>query len=254
MMITMVLSSVIGGQVISRTGHYKLPGLFGMTIMTIGLFLLSGMGPDTSYLTVVRNMIILGIGMGPTMPVFTLAAQNAVDIAQLGVVTSLTQFARSIGSTLGVAIFGSLLTNAFAPSFQAALPPSVVSTVPAGLLSQFENPQVLLNPQIAGALQTQIVALGPSGAQTFNDLYGAIRIGLVGALHDVFLLGAVLGALGVVAVLFLKELPLRKSFAPAMDEPTEAIAQIGHEGLPSLPPLRPEDEPIAARQTESRVA
>src|SRR5207237_2005775 len=124
---TMILSSVVAGHIISRTGRYKLSGLFGMVVMTIGMFLLSRMGTDTDYPTVVRNMIIVGLGMGPTMPVFTLAAQNAVKVSQLGVVTSLTQFARSIGSTVGVALFGSLLTNQFAPAFRAALPPQVAA-------------------------------------------------------------------------------------------------------------------------------
>src|SRR5207302_2145020 len=104
-------------------------GVSGLAVMAIGTFLLSQMGPDTDYLTVVRNMVILGVGLGPTMPVFTLAAQNAVGMNQLGVVTSLTQFARSIGSTLGVAVFGSLLTNRFAPAFYAALPDSVKSVI-----------------------------------------------------------------------------------------------------------------------------
>jgi len=104
MMITMIASSVIVGQIIARTGRYKLPGLIGMVVMAVGLYLLSQMGADADYLTVTRNMIILGLGMGPTMPVFTLAAQNAVKVNQLGVVTSLTQFSRSMGSTIGVAL------------------------------------------------------------------------------------------------------------------------------------------------------
>jgi hypothetical protein len=204
------------------------------------------MGPSTDYLTVVRNMIVLGLGMGPAMPVFTLAAQNAVKMNQLGVVTSLTQFARSIGSTLGVAVFGSLLTNRFAPAFQAALAPDVGTTLPADQLAQFQNPQALLNPQAADAMRQQLAALGPQGDQIFNALFGAIRIGLVTALHDVFLLGTVLSALGVVTVLFLKELPLRKSYAPVAAPPegtADTAAQVGDSALPSLPPLRPRDQP-----------
>ena len=244
MMIMNIISSIIGGQVISRTGRYKWVGLFGLTMMTAGMFLLSQMGPDTDYLTVVRNMIVLGLGMGPAMPVFTLAAQNAVKMSQLGVVTSLTQFARSIGSTLGVAVFGSLLTNRFAPAFQAALVSDVRSTLPADRLAQFQNPQALLNAQAADAMRQQLAALGPQGEQIFNALFGAIRIGLVTALHDVFLLGTVLSALGVVTVLFLKELPLRKSYAPvaAADGGAETVAQVGHDAVPSLPPLRPSDQ------------
>src|SRR5205814_6576027 len=69
MMMVMIASSIVGGQIISRTGRYKMIGLFGISTMSVGLFLLSGMGADTDYLTVVRNMIIIGLGLGPTMPV-----------------------------------------------------------------------------------------------------------------------------------------------------------------------------------------
>lgn len=238
MMITMIGSSIISGQLISRTGRYKAFAIFGMCIMTIGLFLLSQMGADTDYFTVVRNMVIVGLGMGPTMPVFTLAAQNAVKMSQLGVVTSLTQFARSIGSTLGVAIFGSLLTNQFAPAFRAALPSSVASSVPPDVLDRFQNPQLLLNPQAAAALQQQVAQLGPQGVQAFQALYGAVKIGLVGSLHEVFMLGAALAAVGLVTTLFLKELPLRKTYAPPLEE---SAAQVGEDAFPSLPQLRPED-------------
>ena len=242
MMIVNIVSSIVGGQVISKTGRYKLVGLFGLSVMTVGLFLLSGMGPDTDYLVVVRNMVIVGLGMGPAMPVFTLAAQNAVKMSQLGVVTSLTQFARSIGATIGVAIFGSLLTNRFAPAFQAALSPDVRTVVPPDQLAQFQNPQALLNPQAADAMRQTLLQLGPQGAQVYDELFAAIKIGLVAALHDVFLLGAILAALGVTTVLFMRELPLRKSYGPP---PTaDSAAQVGHDALPSLPQLRPEDQPV----------
>jgi EmrB/QacA subfamily drug resistance transporter len=248
MMITMIGSSIISGQIIGRTGRYKLPGLLGMAVMAFGLYQLSQMGGDADYLTVVRNMIIVGLGMGPTMPVFTLAAQNAVKINQLGVVTSLTQFARSMGSTIGVALFGSILTNQFTPAFHAALTQEVVNAVPQQILSQFDNPQVLLSPDVAEALHQQVVALGAQGTQLYDALYGAIRVGLVAALHDVFLLGALLGVLGVITVLFLQEIPLRRSYTPVT--PSDTAAQVGHEAFPSLPRLKPEDQPLAERQRE----
>src|SRR5215470_2123178 len=150
-----------------------------MIVMTIGLYLLSQMGSDADYLTVTRNMIILGLGMGPTMPVFTLASQNAVKVSQLGVVTSLTQFARSMGSTIGVALFGAILTNQFTPAFHDALAQDVVDQVPPQVLGQFDNPQVLLSPDIAEALHQQVVTLGANGTQLYNALYGAIQVGLV---------------------------------------------------------------------------
>ena len=246
MMIVNIVAGIVGGQIISRTGRYKLVGLFGMSMMTLGMFLLSRMGPETTFATVTGYMIIMGIGMGPAMPVFTLASQNAVKINQLGVVTSLTQFARSIGSTLGVAVFGSLLTNRFEPSFLSALSPDVTAAVPPEQLAQFANPQALLNPQLAESMRQGLLGLGPQGPQLFDALFGAVRLALVGALQDVFLMGAVLSGLGVVAMLFLRELPLRKSNAPVppqMSEASETMAQVGHDAVPSLPPLRPADEP-----------
>ncbi len=229
MMIVMITASILGGQIISRTGRYKMIGLFGMSVMTLGLFLLSGMGPETDYLTVVRNMIVVGVGLGPTMPVFTLAAQNAVKMSQLGVVTSLTQFSRSIG-------------NRFAPAVLTALPPEVKAALPADRLAQFLNPQALLNPQAADLMRQQLLALGPQGAQIYDTLLQAIKLALVSALHDVFLLGAVLSACGIVTVLFLKELPLRKSYGtPVSEGARETAAQVGHDAYPSLPQLKPED-------------
>jgi EmrB/QacA subfamily drug resistance transporter len=251
LMITMIGASVISGQIISRTGRYKLPGVLGMLVMTIGLYLLSGMGADTDAWTVFRNMVILGLGMGPTMPVFTLAAQNAVKVNQLGVVTSLTQFARSIGSTLGVALFGSVLINRFAQSFSAALTPDVPAAVPPQLLDEFMNPQVLLTPQLADSLKAQVLALGPQGVAIYNALYDAIKIGLVDSLHDVFLLGAGLGLCGLVITLFLKELPLRRTYASQEAPMAETAAQVGHDALPSLPPVRPEDQ-VPARSDRRR--
>ena len=254
LMITMIGSSVVAGQIISRTGRYKLSGLIGMTGMSIGLFLLSGMGPDTDYLTVVRNMIIIGLGMGPTMPVFTLAAQNAVRVNQLGVVTSLTQFARSIGSTIGVALFGSLLTNAFAPAFRGALSPEVTTNVPAAVLAQFDNPQILLSPNVANVLRDQLVSSGPQGATMFDALFVAIKVGLVGALHDVFLVGAALGVVGIGLTLFLRELPLRKSYAVESEiTASDTAAQVGQDAFPSLPPVRPEDQPLAESERSRRT-
>jgi EmrB/QacA subfamily drug resistance transporter len=252
MMVTMIGSSIVGGQIIARTGRYKLAGLLGMMVMTIGLYLLSQMGADADYLTVTRNMIILGIGMGPTMPVFTLASQNAVKISQLGVVTSLTQFARSMGSTIGVALFGAILTNQFTPAFHEALVQDVVDQVPPQVLAQFDNPQVLLSPDVSAALHQQVLALGANGTLLFNELYSAIQVGLVAALHDVFLLGAILGVFGVIAVLFIKEIPLRKSYASTAIEPSrETAAQVGQDAYPSLPPLKRDDQPPAKPSRET---
>ncbi len=213
LMMTMIASSMIGGQVISRTGRYKLVAVFGLSTAAFGMFLLAQMGPDTPFWVVTRNMMIVGLGLGPTMPVFTIAAQNAVSFGQLGVVTSVTQFARSIGGTLGAALFGSLLINRFGSALQEALPPSAAAVIPAEQLARVQNPQVLFNPEIAASLRDGLVAAGPQAGQAYDALLVAIRTALATSLHETFVTGAIIVVVGVVAVLFLKELPLRKSFA-----------------------------------------
>jgi EmrB/QacA subfamily drug resistance transporter len=241
MMLTIIVGSTVGGQVISRTGRYRLVALFGLSTAALGMFLLSRMGPDTSYLTVVRNMMIVGLGLGPTMPVFTIAAQNAVSFSQLGVVTSVTQFARSIGGTLGAALFGSLLVNRFGSALQEALPPSAAAVIPPEQLASIQNPQVLLNPQIAGTIQQGLAAAGPRAAQAYDALIGSIRTALAASLHETFLAGAVIVALGALLVLLLQEIPLRKSFT---DAPGGGVPGPGERGARPDPPLAAASAPV----------
>jgi MFS family permease len=210
MMISMIGASLLSGQIISRTGRYKLMSVGGLIIGTCGMFLMAGMGPDTDYATVVRNMVMIGLGLGPVMPVFTLTTQSAVRLDQIGVATSLTQFSRSIGGTLGAAIFGSLLINRFQPALDRAMPPQLAS-LPADRLAQLQNPMALLNPESASVIRDGLAQVGPQCTQLYDSLLGAIRIALASSLHDVFLLGAFVALVGVVNVLFLREVPLRRA-------------------------------------------
>lgn len=99
MMLGIVGGSVISGQAVSRLGgHYWLQGILGLTIMCIGIFLLSRMSADTSFGQAVGNIMIMGFGLGITLPLYTLAIQNAVSYRVLGVATSTTHFFRTIGA------------------------------------------------------------------------------------------------------------------------------------------------------------
>ena len=232
MMLTIIVGSTVAGQFISRTGRYKIVALFGMSVAALGMFLLSQMGPDATFFTVVRNMMIIGLGLGPTMPVFTIAAQNSVGFNQLGVVTSLTQFARSIGSTLGAAVFGSLLINRFGSALSESLPASAAAVIPAEQLARIQNPQVLLNPTISASLLDGLTAAGPQAAQEYDTLIAAIRMGLALSLHETFMSGAIIVALGGLMVLFLREIPLRKTFG---DAPGAAPTAGGHRAEAATP-------------------
>jgi EmrB/QacA subfamily drug resistance transporter len=114
MMFGMILTSGITGRLVTRTGQYKPFMLAGAAAMSLGLFLLSRVGTDTSSWGVAWRVLILGIGLGPTMSLFNVAVQNAIDRHQIGVATSSTQFFRAIGGTVGVAVFGAVLTHSLA--------------------------------------------------------------------------------------------------------------------------------------------
>ncbi len=112
LMFGLIISSIISGQIISRTGKYKWLAVIGMAVVTFAMFLLSQVTAGTTQTELVIRMILMGIGLGITMPIFTIAVQNAFDHSQIGVVTASTQLFRSIGGTVGVAIMGSVLNNA----------------------------------------------------------------------------------------------------------------------------------------------
>jgi EmrB/QacA subfamily drug resistance transporter len=104
-------SSIFAGRLVTRTGAYKSLMIGGVIVTFVGIWLLSRMHADTSRLDLAWRMLVLGIGLGPGQSLFSLAVQNAMPIERLGVVTSSSQFFRQIGSTIGVAVFGTFLTS-----------------------------------------------------------------------------------------------------------------------------------------------
>ncbi len=109
-----VFSSIITGQVISRIGRYKWIAVIGLGIASVALYFLSQMTASTTQLELIIRMVAVGLGLGVTFPIFTLAVQNAFDHSLLGVVTASTQLFRSIGGTVGTAVLGSVLNSRLA--------------------------------------------------------------------------------------------------------------------------------------------
>ena len=221
LMLGFMFSSIVGGQLLSRTGRYKILAMIGFTIAAIGMFMLSRMTPNTSQVEVVRNMLVTGLGIGVMMSLFTIVVQNAFPYRQLGEVTASLTFFRSIGSTMGVAVMGTIMTNEFQNALQSNIPAILKRLVSADRLAQLENPQLLLAPDVVAKIQHSFAALGPQGLIIFKQLIEAIQKSLSTAITDVFFLGFILMVLGFISVLFLREIPLRKSHtAPVAEAPT----------------------------------
>jgi EmrB/QacA subfamily drug resistance transporter len=204
--------SVFSGQFISRTGRYKIWPIIGLSFMIVGIGLLSRIGVDTPYWRTALIMLLVGWGLGGNMQPLTLAMQNAMPPRDMGVATASATFFRQMGGTLGTAVFLSILfgalpnrivenfrTAAADPAFQAAL----------------RDPAVLADP----ANKPVVAALQGGGVPNLDDssflssvdpvLARPILEGFASSMSIVFLSAAAVLVLGLVAVLRMKEVPLR---------------------------------------------
>src|SRR5436309_9157271 len=122
MMGGMLVTSIMSGQLISRTGRYKIFPLLGTAVMTLGLFLLSRLTPQSSEATASMLMLVLGVGLGMVMQVLVIAVQNDVDYRDLGVATSGATLFRLIGGSLGTPILGAIFATRLTANLVRAMP------------------------------------------------------------------------------------------------------------------------------------
>jgi len=192
----MLVALITSGRLITKWGRYRIFPIVGTLITAFGLFLFSRLTLETSQLQLSIWMLILGLGIGSFMQVMTLAVQNSVPRSELGVATASATFFRSMGSALGGAIFGSILTNRLAYHLQQLLPH--VSSQSANFAKNIQT----------GATSAIINKLPPSIS---HDIYQAFVL----AFRDMFLLAIPVILLAFVVALFLREIPLRgKSSGP----------------------------------------
>jgi EmrB/QacA subfamily drug resistance transporter len=271
MMISVVLASVLSGQIISRTGKYRVLGIVGMALVTIGMTLMWSMGMDTNRWVTVGYMVLLGFGMGITFPLYTLVVQNAFPMARVGVVTAALQFFRSIGGTVGVAVLGSVVNTMFHDrypisfavqynSLKESLPAPIQANMPPAdvFLSNLSNvnPQLLTSAEGLAQLKAQLIAAGVPGNfvdQLINVIVEAMRAPLYAGIQTAFLIGAVLFGVGIITTWFLKEIPLRKTndysgmvveggALPSGNAPEQASKELVPSGVPVSSTLPPRDQ------------
>jgi hypothetical protein len=200
----MLVASIANGYLLARMGRYRAFTVAGFTVGAAGLFVLGSMGQNTSVTLIMALMLVLGFSIGFVGPTLTLASQAAARSGEIGVVTSLLQFARQMGNTIGTAIFGTVLTLRFLPEVQSALPPELAPRLEGELLEAISDPQALLLPEAAAALRLTLEnAFG--GPQAVDDVFGAIRSGLAASLRWVFLAGALVFGSGLLAAVFLRD-------------------------------------------------
>jgi EmrB/QacA subfamily drug resistance transporter len=190
LMLGLIVAATISGRLVTRTGRYKPFMLFGMSVLLIATFLMSQMTHHTTRLDLGWRMALLGIGLGPLQSLYGVAIQNAVPMNRIGVVTSANQFFRQIGSTVGVAIFGTLLTNNLNTKLTAW-------AASAGL------PSMNLSKLRSLSVDAQI----HSGVM---DLPEAIRVLIADSVTHVIFLSIIVVIIALTATLMIPELPMRE--------------------------------------------
>ena len=111
LMAGLIASSIICGRLVTRTGRYKPFMIGGGIVLIAGVIALTGIGPDTTHGDLAWRLAITGIGLGPAQTLFSLVIQNSAPPTEIGVATSMGQFSRQMGATVGVAVFGTFLTH-----------------------------------------------------------------------------------------------------------------------------------------------
>ncbi|MDQ1049779.1 MFS transporter [Streptomyces sp. V4I2] len=200
MMGGIVGASIISGQLISHTGHYKIHAVIGGLLSVIGMWLLSRLEADTPRLHYSIWMAVLGAGIGMVMPVLILAVQNSVRPADLGAATSANNYFRQIGGSVGAAVFGTLFADRLTDSLEERLPARAGARLP--------DPEAI-TPQLVHALPP---ALRDGYIRAYADAMPRIFLYLVPVL-----------VLGLLIACFLKEKPLVSYDAPTAEPETASV-------------------------------
>ncbi|PVC79773.1 MFS transporter [Streptomyces sp. CS131] len=189
MMMGIVGGSIVSGQLVTRTGRYRIHPIVGSAVSVVGMGLLSLLEADTSPLMYSLYQAVLGLGIGLVMSVLVLAVQNSVRPSDLGTATSANNYFRQIGGSVGAAIFGTLLAGRLSDALGVRLPTG----------AELPDPESI-TPQIVHAMEP---ALRDAYIQAYVDAMPRIFLYLVPVL-----------VLGLILAFFLKEKPLVSHHSP----------------------------------------
>jgi EmrB/QacA subfamily drug resistance transporter len=227
LIIALIVSATVSGQIVARTGRYKLLILSSMVILAVGLYLLTNLRADTSFPTLWLWMVVAGLGVGPSFAVFTVVVQNSVAPRFVGIATASLTFFQQIGGTIGLTIAGTILADSLTKELPGRL---LANGVPQQFVDQFK-------PGAAGAPQLDLTGTGDLGQRIlasvpaqFQDLVKPLIPGIVQAIHESFAIAIAstfwisIGAalLAAVFVLFLKERPMGSTFQAEGENPAAA--------------------------------
>jgi len=210
----MLAASVIGGQLMSRTGKYKFLTILGAVIVVGCMVGLSRLDVSTPEMLISLNMVVLGVGFGLIMPTMSLVVQNAVPYQFLGVASSSSQFFRQIGTVLGTAVFGTILATTFHSSFTDQLSASDREMLPPAVIQEFNDPTLALDKLTFARVKQEVRALSATdGERLLADAEAAQKEAVAIAIRRIFLGSLIVSVVMLVLSFLIKEMPLRRQIS-----------------------------------------
>jgi len=204
----LIVSAILSGQLVARTGRYKLLALGSPVVLAVGLFLLSNLRADTPLPLLWSWMFITGIGVGPIFSIFTLVVQGAVPPRQIGTATSSLTLFQQIGGTVGLAIAGTVFGARLAEELprqlaESSLPPQIATRLATsgGAAGQLVGVGDLGKAILAGAPPEAQAQLAPFIPEIVAAIHRAFSL----AVASTFAFGIVAAVVAVAVVLFLRE-------------------------------------------------
>jgi EmrB/QacA subfamily drug resistance transporter len=194
LLVGLIGGSIVAGRLISRTGRYRHLVVGSTVLLLLGSVLMTNLTATTSTWLLWGMMLVIGLGVGPGMSGYTTIVQNVVPMRLMGAATGALTFFRQVGGSIGLAIAGTVFNQQFA----ALLPGKLVAAgVPQGVADR------LANSSARGSLT------GVGGAQGSSAVVSGVHQAFAAATADIFWVGVIAAAVAMVAVLFIRELPLR---------------------------------------------
>jgi EmrB/QacA subfamily drug resistance transporter len=222
-----MLGSILSGQLIARTGRYRIFPIIGSSLMVLALGLFALIGADTPLWRVMLVMVLMGLGLGGNMQPMITAVQNAVSPREIGVATSSVTFFRSMGGTLGTAIFLSVLFNVLPGKISGAYQTAQATPeFQAALAANPDQAQLLQRATGGGALDDTSFL-----TQLSDVVSHPFKVGFSDGITVVFLMALAVMIIGLIVVFFLPEIPLSQRSAQ-QQRADDALAAQNSDGVP----------------------
>jgi EmrB/QacA subfamily drug resistance transporter len=214
MMLSFIVASIIGGQIITRTGKYRLLVFSGGFVLVVGSFLLTRLGIASHWSSVVVDMVVLGLGIGSLMPAMGTIVQNLFPYRVMGAVNATQQMGNSLAGAIASPILGTIMAASFARLLPERLPSQLKAMF--ALLSPAQrkalsDPQGIISLQGQAAIHQQFAKLGPMGETLFRSFLHAVRSALTTSILELFWVGLIFAAAAFLASFLIREVHLKQN-------------------------------------------